>query len=181
ADGDGPVGLVGGGDPVGTAEGTPLEEAEAPVEGGGAVVELRLVELRAEVVVVEDEPDAEGPQGEGQRPEDVRRVAGLEDVEAITPEGPQGEPGGSDEGVGVLPEERRLSGTGGRRAVLVEGDPLDDLLAGVAGASGAHHRHPVAGGRQGTALQPHPTVEGDRQVLDDDVGPRRPRYHATPW
>ena len=61
----------------------PLEEAEAAEESARAVRKPRFVHLRAEVVLVEHEPLSREFEGEGERPESVRRVARLDDVEPL--------------------------------------------------------------------------------------------------
>ena len=56
-----------------------LQRPQHPVGQLRAVREPGLVQLGAQVVMVEDEPGAvEGAKSQGDRPEDVRRVAGLD-------------------------------------------------------------------------------------------------------
>ena len=61
----------------------PLEEAEATEQGARAVRKSRLVHLGAEVVLVEDELLADELERQRERPERVRRIARLNDVESL--------------------------------------------------------------------------------------------------
>ena len=84
--------------------------------------------------------------------------------------------------VDVLEEVSDRPGPAGIRAVLVDLDPVDDLVVGVPRALGADDRHVVAGGDERLAFEPDPSVERDRQVLDDyeDVLVGGTSYHPTP-
>ena len=53
-------------------------------------------------------------------------------------------------------------------SVLVQLNAIDDLVARVTLALGAHYGDLVAGPGQGLALQPYPPVKGHRKVLDND-------------
>ena len=64
---------------------------------------------------------------------------------------------------------------------------VDDLGRAGALALGADDRDVVSPVDEGLALQPHPPVEGDREVLDDDdhpgwppAGSSRPSHQLTP-
>ena len=107
--------MIGG--PVG-----PALEGQQPFVGQlGPAGETRFVKLRAEVVVIEHEPGAfERPEGHGERPEDVRRIAGLNHREAAGTPGLEHGPGGGEERVGVLGDEAELAATGSVRPVLVQ-------------------------------------------------------------
>ena len=131
-DGDVPVGVVGGDHVVRGPVGPALQRPQAPVGQRRAVREAGLVQLGAQVVVVEDEPGAvDGPQGQGDRPEDVRRVAGLHDREPAGPPRLERQPGRRQEGVDVLGKETELAAAGRVRPVLVQLHPVDDLVGGV--------------------------------------------------
>ena len=56
----------------------------------------------------------------------------------------------------------------GRGLVLVDVDPVEVLARRVTRALRADHADVVAAGDQRLALEPHPPVERDREVLDDD-------------
>ncbi len=135
--------------------------------------EARVVELGAEVVVVEDEPRtvaAAQPPGDG--PEDVRRVARLQHVEPPLATSAEHQPGRREERVGVLQDEAERTASGRVGAVLQQRDALEDLVTGVALALRADDGDVVPRRGQGLALQPDPTVERDGQVLDDDEDSR---------
>ena len=80
--GDATVRVVGRNDMIGTAESAPFEDADGPVEDRSVVIEFRFVQLGTEIVVIEDEADPEHLEDQGNRPKDVRRVTGLQDVES---------------------------------------------------------------------------------------------------
>jgi hypothetical protein len=160
---------VGRDDVVGRPEGGALQSEQPPARQAASAREPGVVELGAQVVVVEDEAGAVAPTEEpGERPEDVGRVARLEHLEAAGAPGAQHQPRRGEEGVGVLEDEAR--GAAPRRVgrVLEDGDVVDDVVHRIALALRAHDGHVVPGRRQRLALQPDPTVEGHRQVLDDD-------------
>ena len=61
----------------------PLQEAETLEQDARAVREPRLVDLGAEVVLVEDELPAGELERQGERPERVGWIARLNDVESL--------------------------------------------------------------------------------------------------
>ena len=163
------VGGVGRDDAIRGAERRSLQSEQAPARQPAAVREARVVQLRAEIMVIEDEagavPVAKPPRD---RPEDVRRVAGLDDIEPAGSPGSENEPRRGHEGVHVLQDEPEGAAAGGVGAVLQQGDPVQHFAAGVALTLRADDGDVVARRRQRTAFQPDPAVEGYRQVLDDD-------------
>ena len=134
--------------------------------------EARVVQLGAEVVVVEHEPrTVAAAQPSGDRPEDVRRVACLQHVEYPLASRPEHQPGGREERVGILQDEAERPTPGRVWLVLQQCDAVEDLVRGITLALRADDRDVVPGRSQSRALQPDPTVERDRQVLDDDEDP----------
>ena len=182
--GDRGVRLVGRRDPVGGTERHPLQELQAHVRGSPLVMEARAVELRAQVVVVEHEARAVSPtQHPGDRPEDVGRVARLHDVErSATAPGPQHQACGRGERVGVLGHEPGCRAARRVRPVGVDLDVVEHSVGHRVLPGGTDHRDVPPGVAQRLALEPHPTIERNRQVLDDDehsrlsplADPRRP-------
>ena len=57
-------------------------------------------------------------------------------------------------------------------AILQERDAVEDLMAGIVLSFRAYDGDVISGRGQRLALQPDPSVEGNRQVLDDDQDPR---------
>ena len=111
-----------------------------------AVREAGLVEFRAQVVMVEHEPGAvEGAEGQGDRPEDVGRVAGLHHLEPAGPPRPERQPRGREKGVGVLGDEAELAAAGRVRPVLVQFHLVHDLVRWVTVTLGAHDGDLIAG------------------------------------
>ena len=154
---------------IGEPSRTALEEAESSVQQRRAVREARLERLRAEVMVVEHEPEPcqslnRTPMGQKMSgglqlwtaPKRPRRTALSDSVRVAS------------ERVGIFDEEGSGAAPWAIRPVLVDLDSVDDLVGGVSRTLGADHRHAVAGSGQGSALQPDPAVEWHRQVLDDD-------------
>jgi hypothetical protein len=145
-----------------------LKEEEPSVRQPGAVREPGQVQLGAQVVMVEDEAGSlDRAEGESQRPEDVWRVAGLDDREPAPSPRLERVPRGRQEGVRVLHDEPELAATGCVRTVFVQLHTVDDLVPGVAFALWAHDGNPVALPHQGLAFEPHPPVEWHREILDN--------------
>src|SRR5712664_936953 len=86
-DRDAPVGLVGGDRHVGGAEGPVLKLEHQAIEKI-TPAELRLVELGAEIVMVENEPLSEQLEKSTNQEEQVRRIARVYDVEASREQDP---------------------------------------------------------------------------------------------
>ena len=127
----------------------------------GPAGEAGLEQLGAQVVVVEDELGAlDGTENQSDRPEDVRRITGLDYREAARPPRLEGQPGRRDERVHVLRDEAGLAAAWGVGPVLVHLYRIDDLVRGITFAFRADDGHPVTRRDQGLALQPHPPVEG---------------------
>ena len=145
-----------------------LEEAQAAEQDARAVRKSRLVHLRAEVVLVEDEPLAEGLERQSECPEGVRRVACLDDVEALGAVRAQHERSGSQPAVRELVQVRRDAPRVGRGRVAPDQDSVEDLLRLVARRHRAHDRDLEPRIAERARLQPDPPVEWDRQVLHDD-------------
>ena len=127
--GDVPVGVVGGDHVVRGPVRPALQGPQHPVGQLRAVGETGLVELGTQVMMVEHEPGAvEGAKGQRDRPEDVRRVAGLHHREPAGPPGLERQPGRGEEGVGVLRDEAELAAAGRVGPVLVQLHRVDDLV-----------------------------------------------------
>ena len=157
---------------IGGTEGRPFQGEQSSLRQGAPIREARVVELGAEIVVVEDEPRtvaAAQPAGDG--PEDVRRVACLQHLELAVATSTEHQPGGREKRVRVLQDEAERSAAGRVGPVLQQRDALDDLIGGVVLSLWADDRDVVARRSQGLALQPDATVEGNRQILDDDESP----------
>ena len=154
---------------IGRPVGSPLQGPQSQVWQPGAAGKAGLKELGAQVVVVEDELGAlEGAEGNGDRPEDVRRITGLDDCEAAGSPGLERQPGRREERVQVLGDEAELAAARRVGPVLVELYRVDDLVRGIAFALRAHDGYPVACRDESLALKPHPPVEGYRKILHDD-------------
>ena len=96
--------------------------------------------------MVEHEPGAvEGAKDQGDRPEDVRRVAGLDHLEPAGPSRLERQPCGGEERVGVLRDEAELAAAGRVGPVLVQLHRVDDLVGRVAVALGADDGDLMAG------------------------------------
>ena len=133
--------------------------------------------------MVEQEPLAEQLPEAAQRPVGLRRVADVEHVEAAAGHGhPDRLHGRAHEAPEELGHEAERALGVHRQPVPVDVHVLEHLEgAGEALGLGADDAHPVAGPGQGGGLQPHPAVERDGQVLDDDQDPAGPtsRCHRS--
>ena len=133
------------------------------------VGKTRLVQLGTQVVVVEHEP---GPVNDAERlsdrPEYIGRIASLDDREPPGSSCLERQPGRRGERVPVLHDETELAAAGRIGPVLVELHRVDQLISRVPFALGAHDGDLIAVRDEGLALEPHPSVEGHRKVLDDD-------------
>jgi hypothetical protein len=135
----------------------------------GALREARFIQLGAQVVVVEHElGPVDGAERQGDRPEYVGRVTGLDDPEPAGSSGLDREPRGRGERVPVLDYETELSVAGRVRPVFVELHAVDHLISRVPLASWADHGHLMAVRDECLALEPYAPVKRHRKVLDDD-------------
>jgi hypothetical protein len=167
-DGDAAVGLVGRDRHVGAAERQPLEPHHQ-LPQGAAAPELGFVELRARVVVVEDELLAEELVERPDEEEQIRRIAGMHYVEAPFPQHFQAEEEAEEHRRRVLDEVAQGSRALGRQRIAPDVDAVDDLVPGfVAAAGGADDRHLVAGGAKRERFLPHAPVKRAGQVLYED-------------
>ena len=97
-------------------------------------------------MVVEHEAGAvDGAQDQGDRPEDVGRVAGLNHPEPAGPSCLERQPCRGEEGVGVLGNEAECASAGRVGPVLVQLYRVDDLVRRVAAALGAYDGDLMAG------------------------------------
>ncbi len=99
----------------------------------------------------------------------VRRIAGVDHVEAATEEDLQRQPEFHGERDAVLERVTQHAVRFRGQAVAMDVDVIDALEAlFVAGRLRADDRDDVAGRRKRARLLPHAPVERTRQVLDDD-------------
>ena len=175
------VAVVGGDRDVGGAEVQPLEQPHRPPERPAAAV-LGLVELRADVVVVEDVAHPPGPQRPGDQEQRSGRVAAVQDVDPALAPHPVGEAQlVAERGAVFAQVVPNPADAVGAQRVAVDVHPVEHLVFGLAAAAGrADHRDRVAGADERGRLRPDPPVEGHRQVLhDDEHTPRHPLPHST--
>ena len=135
-----------------------------------AVAELRLVEFRVGVVMVEQEAlPRENLEEKPDQEDEVGRIAGMDHVEAVAPPHLEREH--------ELPEQRdRVFDEIGRRAprldrqrMAIDPDAVDYLVPTlIARALGADHRHLVTCIAERGGLRPGTAVERNREVLHHD-------------
>ena len=101
----------------------------------------------------------EYPKGQAQRPEDVRRIAGLDHGEATGAPGPERSSAPSRE-TSRRTRRRAELAAAGDRPVLVKLHRVNDLERRIAPALGAHDSDAVTRRDQRLTLQPYPPVEG---------------------
>jgi hypothetical protein len=162
------VGLVRCDDVVSHRVRRALQQEQHAQEEPGRPFETRAVDLRAEIVLVEDEALAEELEGRGQRPVGVGRVARLDDVDPFASAGAEHEREGSEPAVDEFPGVRERAFRRGRWRVLPNSDAFDLLKRWIPGTFGANNRHLEARVSQRARFSPYPSVEGNRQVVIDD-------------
>jgi predicted ATPase with chaperone activity len=176
-DRDLPVRLVGRDRHVRHLEREALEpDHELPEEV--AAPELRLVELRVDVVVVEDEFLAQELEETADEEEEVRRVARMDHVEAAREEDAPRQEERVEERGGVLDRVAQRALGLHREVVAVDRDAVDLLETALEPlARGADDRDRVARVAERARLLPHPPVERAGKVLDEDQDPLRDLHH----
>ena len=146
---DPPVRVVGGDDVVSCPCRASLHEPQRSIHEPVPVREARLEELRAEIVVIENEGrPVEDAKEDSDGPEEVRRIAALHDVESTAEARPEAEPQRHDERVHVFEDEGDARRTRCERSVLEEIDSAQPVVGRIAGGLGADHRDPEPGGDQ---------------------------------
>ena len=170
-DRDAAVGLVGGDHRIGAAVGHALAPAQEPMHQAARAAALRHVHLGAQVMLVEEERRAEPAEQAADREVEVRRIAGMDHVQAPAAPGKQRQDQAGRHGDRVLGQVRHQAGGRGRQRIAEDLDPVDPLVpASRALALGTDHGDLPARRSQRLRLVPYPAVEGDRQVLDPDQG-----------
>ena len=111
------------------------------------------------------------PKEESDRPEDVGRIAGLDDGKATSQACLEAESEGGEEGVEVLEDEGDPRPAGGIGSVLVKLHAGEPGVGGVAGSLWAHDGDLEPGVNERPALEPDAAVERDGQVLHNDEDP----------
>ena len=145
-----------------------------PVDESITVREPRLVQLGTEIVVIEDERGSvEQPKQQSDGPEEVGWIAALDDGEATPQACLEAEHEGGEEGVEIFEDEGRARSAGSIGSVLVELDSVEPGIGRIAWGLWADHGDPEPGVDQRQALEPHASVEWDRQVLHEDEDPSR--------
>ena len=164
-DGDTPVGFVGGDRHVSRSECPVLERQHQAIEEI-APAELRLIELRIEIVMIEHELLAEQLEEAADQEKQVRRIAGMDDVESTGEEHPPGEQEGRDERNRVLHCIPGCARSLDRQVVAVDVDAVDRLeLALVTAPRRADDRNDIARVAKGASLLPDTAIERAGQVL----------------
>jgi len=152
------------------AERHPFEPHQAAEQRPVLAVELGGVHLRRKVVVVEHEHLAEQPPERAEQPVSLRRVAGMQHVEAASEQRhPEGEQRRHDEAPGELAHEAEGALRVGEQGVAVDLDafePLPRLI--VAFHLRADDADAATGLGQRGRFEPDPAVEWHRQVLHYD-------------
>ena len=135
-----------------------------------APAELRLVELRVGVVMVEHEALAgENLEEQPDQKNEVGRIAGMDHVEAVAPPHLEREHELPEQRDRVFDEIGRGAARLDRQGMAIDPDAVDDLVrALIARALGADHRHLVTRVAERRRLRPGTAVERNREVLHHD-------------
>ncbi|MDQ0559941.1 hypothetical protein QO004_001723 [Rhizobium mesoamericanum] len=131
--------------------------------------ELRDIEFRAKIVMVEYKARAEHHfMDECHEEHQIRRVARLNGINRLAPPNAEGKIDLMKQCKAILPQvSGRARGLAECMPVYV--DPLEDLIAFLVPFSlRAYHGHFVSGLMQRFGFLPYPTIERDRQILDQD-------------
>ena len=120
-------------------------------------------------MLVEDEADAEQPEGQGGQEDEIGRVAGLNDGNALRPVDPEQQPEFVEQGEGIFRQKGQLAARLHRQRVAVDFYAVDlFIFLAVVLVQRADDADPVAGVAQGFRFLPDAAVEGNREILDDD-------------
>ena len=117
----------------------------------------------------------EHPKQESDGPEEVRRIAALNDGEPTAEARPEAEHERGEERVDVFEDERHARAARSIGSVLEEIDSVEPVIGRVAWGLWADHGDSEAGVDQRLALEPHPAVEWDRQILHENEDPSSTR------
>ena len=121
-------------------------------------------------MMVEEECLAEQAPEPAQQPIGLRRIAGMENVEAASEEGDaQGEQGGQQKAPDEFGRETRLAGRIEGQGVAEDLDPLEQLVACIeALCLRANDTDVISRLGQSRRLEPDAAVERHGEVLHDD-------------
>ena len=114
---------------------------------------------------------------EGERPESVRRVTRLDDIEALGSVCAEYEHGGSQPAVRELVQVGREASCVRRRGIPPDQNPVEELQRRLSPSPSGTRPRPGNPHRGASAPPPDPPVEGNRQVLHDDED--APPAHAV--
>ena len=187
-DGNAAVGFVGGDGDVGSLEGELLGEPQQ-MPKDPAPAELRLVEFRVGVVMVEHEAlSRENLEEKPDQEDEVGRIAGMDHVEAVAPPHLEREHELPEQRDRVFDEIGRCAPRLDRQGMAIDPDAVDHLVrALIAGALGADHRHLVTRIAERGRLRPGTAVERNREVLHHDQHSELTPHRSTsqesraPW
>ena len=120
-------------------------------------------------MLIEDEPLAHELEWQSGEKDQVWRIAGLDDRKAALAVNLEQEAEFMEQRGRIFAEVSKRAAPLGRQGMPVDRDVVDDLerLRKV-GVGRADHRHCPAGAMEGLSLLPNPSIEGDRQVFNDD-------------
>ncbi len=168
-DGDALVRLVGGDRDVGSLE-RPAFEQQHQVVKEVAPPELGFVQFRIDVMMVEQEFLAhEQLEKSGDQEEQVGRIAGMDNIEAVRELHLPGQARGVEQGEPVLQQVADGPLCLDRQVVAVDVDAVERLIGFFISLAGrADDRHLVAVGVQRRRFLPYAPVERRRQILYQD-------------
>ena len=135
-----------------------------------APAELRLIEFRVGVVMVEHEAlSRENLEEKPDQEDEVGRIAGMDHVEAVAPPHLEREHELPEERDRVFDEIGRCAPRLDRQGMAIDPDAVDHLVGAlIAGAFGTDHRHLVTRSAERGRLRPGTAVERNREVLHHD-------------
>ena len=120
-------------------------------------------------MLIEDEPLAHELERQSGEKDQVGRIAGLDDRKAAFAVNLEQEPEFMKQRGRIFAEVSKRAAPLGRQRMPVDRNVVDDLEAlRKVGVGRADHRHRPAGAMEGLSLLPNPSIEGDRQIFDDD-------------
>ena len=161
------IALVGGNDDIGEKERQPLKKYQQTPEDS-ASIEFRFVQLRIDVVMIKDVFLPYKLEGQGDKKDQIGRVAAVNRVESMFAEHAPGEPVFREQGACVFAQitDRRVAFHGER--VSIDVDALEDFIVGfVTLALRADNGDERARVDERQSFLPDPAIERDRQILNN--------------
>src|ERR1700722_17014814 len=161
-------GRIGGDDVVGRPVAQPLEHHQPAIESP-LLAEFDDEQFWRDVVLIIDEALAHELEWKRRKKDEVWRIAGLDDRKASFTVDLEQEPEFVEQRSRIFAEISKRAPPLSRQGMAVDRNGVDDLerLRKI-GVGRTNHGDDPSGAMEGLSLLPNPSIEGDRQVFNDD-------------